>query len=224
MTAFLPLILSVYQAYLLFHHYNNDIENLMVLNNSMKKITQSGFTLLELMVVIAMMGVLVAVGIPSFNSMLTTNEMADTTNELILSLRKARAEAISSGRNTIVCSSTDGVTCSGAAGNWNQGWLVMVDRNIDGNYLAVNDELIWVHELKSNSTITITPSPTTATIGVINDFRDTVTFSYTGELDAGTPGEFHLCSGVGDYPRREISVSVGGEASLFKNNTAATNC
>ena len=196
----------------------------MVLNNSMKKIIQSGFTLLELMVVIAMMGLIMAVGIPSFQAMITTNEVADSTNELILSLRKARAEAISSGRNTVVCSSVDGTTCSGAAGNWNQGWLVMVDRNLDGNYLEINDELLWVHELKSNTSIAITPSPTTATIGVINDFRHTVTFSYTGELDAGTPGEFHLCSGVGDYPRREISVSVGGEASLFKNNTPATNC
>jgi len=196
----------------------------MVLNNSMKKITQSGFTLLELMIVIAMMGVLMAVGVPSFKAMLTTNEMADTTNELMLSLRKARATAISSGRNTIVCSSTDGVTCSEAAGNWNQGWLVMVDRNIDGSYIAANDELLWVHELKSNTTITITPSPTTATAGVVNDFTDTVAFLYTGELADGRPGEFHLCSGVGDYPRREISVSVGGEASLFKNNTPATNC
>ena len=198
----------------------------MVLNNSMKKITQSGFTLLELMVVIAMMGVLMAVGIPSFRAMLITNEVADTTNELMLSLRKARAEAISSGRKTIVCSSTDGQTCSGAAGNWNQGWLVMVDRNIDGNYLIANDELLWVHELKSNTTITITPSPTTATAGVTNDFTHTVTFSYTGELHDGRPGEFHLCSGAGGsgFPRREISVSVGGEASLFKNNTPATNC
>jgi len=192
----------------------------------MKKITQSGFTLLELMIVIAMMGVLMAVGIPSFKAMLTTNEMADTTNELVLSIRKARAAAISSGRNTIVCSSTDGQTCSGAAGNWNKGWLVMVDRNIDGSYLIANDELLWVHQLKSNTTITITPSPTTATAGVINDFTDTVNFSYSGELDAGTPGEFHLCSGVGGggFQRREISVSVGGEASLFKNNTPATNC
>ena len=192
----------------------------------MKKITQSGFTLLELMIVIAMMGVLMAVGIPSFKAMLTTNEMADTTNELVLSIRKARAAAISSGRNTIVCSSTDGQTCSGAAGNWNKGWLVMVDRNIDGSYLIANDELLWEHQLKSNTTITITPSPTTATAGVINDFTDTVNFSYSGELDAGTPGEFHLCSGVGGggFQRREISVSVGGEASLFKNNTPATNC
>jgi len=199
----------------------------MVLNNNMKKITQTGFTLLELMVVIAIMGVLMAVGIPSFKSMLTTNEMADTTNELVLSLRKARAEAISSGRNTIVCSSIDGSTCSGAAGNWNRGWLVMVDRDLDGNYLIADGELLWVHQLKSNTTITITPSPTTATAGINNDFTDTVTFSYTGELDDGKPGEFYICSGIAGtsgYPRREISVSVGGEASLFKNTTLATNC
>lgn len=196
----------------------------MVLNNNMKKYKQQGFTLLELMIVVALMGVLMAVGIPSFNAMLTTNEMADTTNELMLSLRRARAEAITSGRNTIVCSSTDGATCSGATGNWNRGWLIMVDRNLDGSYLIANGELLWVKELKSNTTITITPSPTSGTAGITNDFTDTVTFSYTGELQAGTAGEFHLCTGVtgSGFPRREISVSVGGEASLFKNT--ATNC
>lgn len=196
----------------------------MVLNNNMKKITQSGFTLLELMIVVALMGVLMAVGIPSFNAMLTTNEMADTTNELVLSLRRARAEAIVSGRDAVVCSSVDASSCSGVAGNWNKGWLIMVDRNLDGSYKESDDELVWVKQMKSNTSNTITPSPTTATIGATADFTQRVTFSYTGELKDGTAGDFHVCSGVtgSGYPRREITVTVGGEATLVKNTV--TKC
>ena len=201
----------------------------MVLNIIMNKFTQKGFTLLELMIVVAMMGVLMAVGIPSFNSMLATNELADTTNELTLSLRRARAEAIVSGRDVVVCSSvnTDAdpslVTCSGVAGNWNNGWVILVDRNMDGNFIGAN-ELIWVKKLKSTTSLTVTTSPTTATPNFTGNFLHTVTFSYTGELKDGEAGEFWLCSGAGTtlYPRREVTVTVGGETSFVKNT--ATNC
>jgi len=60
----------------------------------MKKKKQSGFTLLELMVVLGMSGALIAIGVPSFNAMITTNQLADITNKLTLSLKQARAEAI----------------------------------------------------------------------------------------------------------------------------------
>ena len=190
----------------------------------MKKITQSGFTLLELMVVIAMMGVLMAVGIPTFTSMMETSELSDTANELVLSLRKARAEAIVSGRDAVVCSSIDESSCSNVADKWNKGWLIMVDRNFDGNYKESDGELVWVKQLKSNTRITIKGSPDTGTVGATADFTDKVVFSYTGEIKSGKSGDFHVCSGAtgSGYLQREISVTVGGEATLFKN--PATKC
>ena len=188
----------------------------------MKNSIQTGFTVLELMIVIAMMGVLMAVGIPTFTSMITTNELADTTNDLLISLKRARAEAITTGRDVIVCSSTDASTCSGTAGNWNKGWLVFVDRDMDGNYVEANGELIWVKQMASNTSITITPSPFT---GFTNDFSHTVTFSYTGELLDGTAGAFQICSGVtGGYPRRDITVTVAGEAQFQRNTVVANDC
>lgn len=202
----------------------------MVLNSIMKKYIQKGFTLLELMIVIAMMGVLMVVGIPSFNAMLTTNELADTTNELTLSLRRARAEAIVSGRDVVVCSSTNTdaadpnlITCSGTAGNWSNGWVILVDRDQNGTFGGAN-ELLWVKTLKSTTSLVITTSPATATVGFSGDFSQMVRFSYTGELRDGTAGEFWLCSGAGTtlFPRREIQVTVGGETTFVKNT--ATNC
>ena len=186
----------------------------------MKKIIQSGFTLLELMVVIAMMGVLMAVGIPTFTSMMANSELSDTANELVLSLRKARAAAIESGRDAIVCSSIDESSCSGVTGNWNKGWLIMVDRNLDGDYKESDGELVWVKQMKSNTRITITASKDTGTLGANADFTDQVIFSYTGEIKGGQSGDFHICSGIGGFLQREISVTVGGEATLFKNPAA----
>lgn len=188
----------------------------------MKKYKQNGFTLLELLVAIALMGILMAVGIPSFNSMIATNELADTTNDLVLSLKRARAEAIASGRDVIVCSSIDAATCSGVGGNWNQGWLVLVDRNMDGNYVEADGELVWVKQMDGNTSVTITPSPF---LGFANDFTHTVTYSHTGELKDGTAGAFQVCSGVTNgYPRRDITVTVAGEAQFQRNTVPANNC
>ena len=193
----------------------------------MKNLNQTGFTVIELMIVVAMMGILMAVGIPVFNSIILTNEMADTSNELVLSLKRARAEAMTSGRDVVVCSSTDTEdnppTCSGAAGNWNQGWIVFVDQNQDRTFNEANgDRLVWLKQMNDSTSFTITPSPFGA---FTNDFSVRVTFSHTGELKDGTAGGFQICSGDADgYPRRDISIMVGGEANLTKNTSTANDC
>ncbi|VAW70849.1 hypothetical protein MNBD_GAMMA09-1204 [hydrothermal vent metagenome] len=198
----------------------------------MKKKKQSGFTLLELMVVLGMSGALIAIGVPSFNAMITTNQLADITNKLTLSLKQARAEAIASGRDVVVCSSTttdsssEGVAkCSGSAGNWNKGWLILVDRNQDGSFLESQGELISVSTIDSGTTVSITPGPFVP-LGLTNDFSQFVQFSYTGELKAGVAGGFQICSGVsGDgYSRRDITVSVSGQTNFEKNTASANDC
>ncbi len=204
----------------------------MVLNNSMKNYMQTGFTLLELMVVIGMMGTLIAIGVPSFTSMITTNELADITTDLTLSLKRARAEAIASGRDVVVCSSTttdstsDGnAKCSLSAGNWDKGWLIMIDRNQDGSFLESQNELIWVKHIDVNTSVTITPGPF-APLGLTNDFSQVVLFSHTGELKDGTAGGFQVCSGVSGsgYARRDITVSVSGQTNFVKNTATGNDC
>lgn len=88
----------------------------------------SGFTLVELMITVAVLAILVAIGFPSFQSVLRSNRVATGTNELIASLALARSEAI---RNTVssgVCPSANGTSCSD---DWSAGWLVWQD--VDGN-------------------------------------------------------------------------------------------
>jgi len=196
-------------------------------SNQFGSAQMTGFTLLELMVVLAMAGVIAAIGIPSFSSMITTNQLADITNELSLALKRARAEAIASGRDVIVCSSINSSGCSEAAGNWSKGWVVMVDRNQNNQFLESDpDELLWVKKIDVDTSVRITPSTPTSTPGLPNNFSKEVRFSYTGELKAGTTGGFQICSGVtgSGFPRREITVSVAGQTHFEKNTTATNNC
>jgi len=173
---------------------------------------EAGFTLLEMMVVVALLGIVTAIGLPSFRAMSITNELADTANSLSMAMKLARSEAISRGRDTIVCSSVNGSNCSGAAGNWNKGWIVGVDLDNDGTISEANGELLWAHQMDSDTQLTITPS------NAAFDFK--VDYNYTGWIKAGDDMGFDICSGYGSssgYPRREIRASVAGDPRLSKN-------
>lgn len=59
---------------------------------------QNGFTLVELMVTVAVLAILSTIAYPSFQSTIRSNRVATTTNELIASLALARSEAIKNTR------------------------------------------------------------------------------------------------------------------------------
>jgi type IV fimbrial biogenesis protein FimT len=95
---------------------------------------QRGFTIVELMIVVAILGVLAAIGIPAFQDMTRNNRRATVVNELLANLMLARAEAAKRGQPVTVCGYTSGggTNCTGA-GVWDYGWMVFVDVNGNGS-------------------------------------------------------------------------------------------
>lgn len=83
-----------------------------------------GFTLVELMVTIAVLAILAAIAFPSFQSTFRSNRLAGSTNELMASLALARTEAVRGARGGGLCASTDGQSCDG---EWSDGWIVWAD-------------------------------------------------------------------------------------------------
>lgn len=91
-----------------------------------------GFTLVELMTVVAVMAILAAIAFPSFQGTLRSNRMAATSNQLISALSLARSEAIKNTRGAGICASTNGTACDGA--DWTRGWMVWSDLNRNGTF------------------------------------------------------------------------------------------
>lgn len=84
----------------------------------------SGVTLIELMVTVAVVAVLATIAVPGMREFLQANRLAAQSNEFITTLSLARSEALKRGRPVTVCRSMDGASCGG---EWADGWIVFTD-------------------------------------------------------------------------------------------------
>ncbi len=88
----------------------------------------AGFTLMELMIVLALAAVILSIGAPSFAEFRRNNRLTGVGNELLGAMQTARSEAIKRQVPVAVCPSNDpgdaGATCSAGAFT---GWIVFVD-------------------------------------------------------------------------------------------------
>jgi type IV fimbrial biogenesis protein FimT len=92
---------------------------------------EQGFTLIELMVTLALVAILMMVAVPSFTTFQRNAELTSFSNSFLSGLSAARGEAMKRGRNAMVVPA-DGL-------NWNSGWTVFVDVDRDGVYNATTD-------------------------------------------------------------------------------------
>jgi type IV fimbrial biogenesis protein FimT len=86
-----------------------------------------GFTLPELMVVVAIVAILMNIGIPSYRYISNSFRVSSEVNGLLGDLQFARAEAIKEGQTVSVCVSRDGATCDAGSTTWQEGWIVFQD-------------------------------------------------------------------------------------------------
>lgn len=92
-----------------------------------RKTGQAGFTIVELMVVVAIAAILAMVAIPSLRDVMNNMRQSSAANLLMSDLNHARAEAIKRNARVLVCRrNTAGTDCNtaGTATDWSVGWVV----------------------------------------------------------------------------------------------------
>lgn len=101
----------------------------------------SGFTLVELVVVMAVFGVIAALAAPSFRDFVLQRTISAQVAELGSALRLARSEAIKRGAPVTVCPTTtahEAVPVCATGAEWAAGYLVLIDNGTaDAQYLRV---------------------------------------------------------------------------------------
>ncbi len=89
-----------------------------------------GFTLIEAMIVLAVMATLLAIGLPSYQNFIQGQRVNTAMHLLAAHMASARMTAISHRAPTVVCPSNGAGGCR-TDGDWTQGWLMFLDK--DGN-------------------------------------------------------------------------------------------
>lgn len=85
---------------------------------------QSGFTLIEIMVVVALIAILASLAVPSWTQLLVRNSVRASVNDFSLSLQFARSQAVLLNSPVTLCPSSDGANCT--ATDYAAGWIVRV--------------------------------------------------------------------------------------------------
>jgi len=123
----------------------------------MKKYKQlkqnTGFTLLELMIVLAVMGVMFSMAIPSFRIMMQNSHAAEAVNTFIAQANFTRSEAIKRNSRVTMCVSTNQTTCHTTA-DWTLGWIIFNDQNDNGT-VDSGEQIIRIHAEKMKGEITL---------------------------------------------------------------------
>ena len=108
--------------------------------------TQTGFTLTELIVVIAIVAILMGIGVPSYKYVTTANRVSSEVNALLGDMQYARSEAIREGQTVTVCAANaNGTDCAGVGNTtWQGGWIVFSDANGDQFVQAATEPVLRV--------------------------------------------------------------------------------
>jgi type IV fimbrial biogenesis protein FimT len=166
--------------------------------------TRHGFTMIEILMVIVLLGVLVSLAMPDLTAFVTKGRVTGLTNELLGDLSYARSEAATRQADVAICVSTNQTSCTGGE-TWDKGRLIFVDTNADGA-LSIGESVLRVSQAMNSMTLTS------------NGFggADVIRFRPFGGLRPAAGGNIKLCPASGTEGRT-ISVAITGRPLISKS-------
>jgi type IV fimbrial biogenesis protein FimT len=174
-----------------------------------------GFTLIEVLVTLAIMSILVMIATPSFKSMIQSNTMSSNVNSFLADVRYARSEAIKRGGNVVMCRSDAPEATSPACGigstnTWVTGWIIFHDLNNGGTWNSGEPILRVQSPISSMDSITASAATNMFSFKATGRLPSTAgeTFTFGGSNYASTVKRV-VCIGPGGYAR----ISGDGSAT-----------
>lgn len=130
----------------------------------------TGFTLVELLITLAILAIIFQIGAPAMTNMIANNKVDNTARRLSETFNYARSEAVTRGEVISVCASNTNAACSNDITHWNDKWLIV----------RPNDEVLRVEDVSGLSlTFTTTTTDTENNVSTVN--TDTICFDRLGE-------------------------------------------
>ncbi|HKE93393.1 MAG TPA: GspH/FimT family pseudopilin [Povalibacter sp.] len=166
---------------------------------------QAGFTILELLMGVAILAVTLSIAVPSFSAMMRTNRLAGQVNEMVTAMNYARSEAYKRGVTVSVCATNTSGACASSGTAWANGWLVITDPNNNG--VTDTGETVLQTFAAPVGNFTYSPTPSSSRF---------VGFRPLGVVSGATTSIDIYKSGCSGIEKRTISVATTGRISLAK--------
>lgn len=185
-------------------------------NSSVQK--QVGFSIIEVLVTLAISGVLFSLALPDFQATIQNNRSTAQASEFMSDLNLARSEAIKRGIRVTLCKSNDESSCS-VNGGWEQGWIVFVDNGLENANREADELLLRTHKsLSGGNTLTGINDVDNYISYVANGFSRTV----AGAMQIGS---LALCDDREDDEQSPaIRINATGRPLLSSVSESAQTC
>ena len=166
---------------------------------------RNGFTLIELIVTMAIAAIVVSIAVPSYQASVQNNRRTTSINELAGALQLARNTAVSRRTPVTLCKSTNGTNCVIADTDvgYSDGWMMFTNPNgINGTAGLTNTEtLLRVGSAQQGNGTLMGVGP------VVNQ----VTFMPHGRINNGLGGTITHCDSRGNTAASALVISIGGQ-------------
>jgi len=174
-----------------------------------------GFTLIELMIAIALVGILLATAVPALDDFTNDARQTGAINDFISSIHIARNTAITTNSRVTMCASASGTNCELAS--WDSGWIVFGDLNSNGSVDA-GENIVSASAAVEGLDILSGEFP--AALMYRPNGR-----AMTGAL-TGNSGEFAVCDFRGAAHAKVILIELSGRPRMSetKANGAPATC
>ncbi len=184
----------------------------------------AGFTLIELMIVIAIIAIGLGIAAPSVRNLTLNAQMSAQANDLLADLALARSEAIKRNVRVAICSSSTGVACTGGTAlrpaPWEVGRIVFVDTDQNGLRDAGEEILRAAPEAPIGNTVTVVGDAAAGGARSVH-YRPSGSMTPAGANNI----EFRLCDersgAAGTGAGRTITVNNTGRAVVTRRNCDA---
>ncbi len=172
----------------------------------------AGFSLVELMLAVAIGYIILITALPAYSTMLHKNRIESASSQLYVSLNTARSEAVKRRTSVRVCPSTNSSSCNNA-GDWSQGWIMYVDLDADDSPDS-NEIIRVVDSIHGGVDMQCSDSMT-----------DFVQFEPTGVAtgNGGNTGEIRICHSNTTSKSKVIGISAIGRVSTTDRSQANCN-
>jgi len=170
-------------------------------------------TLIELLMVIAIAGILAGLAAPSMMRFVQKSAMQSLSNDFISDIQRTRVEAVNRNSCATICKSANteaaAPRCATAGDDWHLGWIVYLnpscDRTVTVADPAVAGDIIFIRQ----------PGDPRYTL-VTGDGTDALTFGPKGTLPLASTGTFTLQDSQDNSSplARSICIDVMGRARI----------